>query len=78
MTYTPPANNAVNFALKAYTAPSYSAVSFELGDVISAFGKVVISEIWKSISAMQVCISETWKPVTKVQVCISETWKDIV
>jgi len=76
--YIPPAANAVNFTLKTYTAPSISSVNFELGGAIAAFGQVLVSGVWKVVSAMQVTVSGAWKPVTKAQVCVGESWKELV
>jgi len=43
-----------------------------------AFGQVLVSGVWKVVSAMQVTVSGAWKPVTKAQVCVGESWKELV
>lgn len=37
MAYTPPANNAVDFALIAYTVPANDAIDFEFGSLGDCF-----------------------------------------
>jgi hypothetical protein len=45
---------------------------------VAAFGQVLVSGVWKVVSAMQVAVSEVWKPVTKAQVMVSGSWKELV
>lgn len=71
-------------ALRRYPGEVDELLQYEFFDsattvpsVITSFGQVLVSGLWKTVSAMQICLSETWKPVTKAQVCVGETWKEL-
>lgn len=44
---------------------------------VLVFGKIVISEVWKTISAIKVIVSGAWKDSIGIKINISESWKEV-
>jgi hypothetical protein len=69
-------------AIRKYPGESDELLQTEFFDAAPApggsFGQVLVSGIWKVVSAMQVTVSGAWKPVTKAQVMVSGSWKELV
>lgn len=41
-----------------------------------AFGKICISEAWKTIASVKVVVAGAWKDATSLKISISESWKN--
>ena len=74
--YTPPASDAVNFALKAYTPPAYNAVNFELGNTTDYLFNIFHTSNFTRAANIRVRKNGQWVLSNKIKTYINGAWQE--